>query len=198
MNGKVDKYFKLLYPEYETEQETLSTEEKRNAMQDKLYIEKNIDVIDIRFRKYVFHEEYAGRQVDEQEVIQEVFIEVRTEYYFKLLHPEYGTEYETLSLREKRNAIQDSLYIEKNIDVIHRRFEEYVFQEGNAGRQVDEKEIMKNIISELRAKQITTQKIGEATINTSTTVKKEVEQVENYESTRGNNIKEGEEVKDDN
>lgn len=44
---------------------------------------------------------------------------------------------------------------------------------------------------------ITTQKIGKATINTPTTAKKEAEQVENGENTR-DNIKEGEEVGDDN
>lgn len=47
------------------------------------------------------------------------------------------------------------------------------------------------------SKKISTKKIGQATINVPTTTKKEAEQVENGENTR-DNIKEGEEVGDDN
>ena len=48
-----------------------------------------------------------------------------------------------------------------------------------------------------KTKQLTTQQIGKATINVPTTAKVEAEQVENDENTK-DNVKEGEEVGDDN
>ena len=59
-----------------------------------------------------------------------------------------------------------------------------------------EQPILQEAIKRLR-EEIPVQRIGQVTINTPTAAKKKAEQVENNENTR-DNIKEGEEVGDDN
>ena len=117
----------------------------------------------------------------------------KIEKYFRILHPEY----DSLSPKGKGDEISDKIFIEDNIDIIHRKFKEYVLGKDKAGRTVDEEEILRNIFNSIKNEQITIQQIGKATINTPTTAKKEAEQVENGENTRDNK-KEGEEVRDDN
>ena len=104
-----------------------------------------------------------------------------------MLHPD--SEIETLSEEEYKRVLSDKTFIKENLDEIELRYQNAC----SNGRSSEEA-----IRGAVRlSRKISTQQIGQATINTPTTAKKEAEQVENGENTR-DNIKEGEEVGDDN
>jgi hypothetical protein len=66
MNEKIDKYFKLLHPEYET----LTPGEQLRTMRDKSFIEDHRDEIDEMYTTYVSQAERRGEEVNTQEVIK--------------------------------------------------------------------------------------------------------------------------------
>ena len=115
--------------------------------------------------------------------------------YFELLHPNR----EELSAEERYFAAGDRIFIFDNIDIIDRKFQKMVVESEMRGEEINEQEIIKSAIEGVKGLQTTfsVQQIGQVTINAPTTAKKEAEQVENIENTR-DNIKEGEEVGDDN
>ena len=135
--------------------------------------------------------EGSGAQQDgltEQEIIANALRIVKTDKYFEILHPEY----DTLTLGEKYKVIDDRAFIANHIDEIDKICKEHGIEHNGMTKQP----ILQEAIKRLR-EEIPVQRIGQATINTPTAAKKKAEQVENNENTR-DNIKEGEEVGDDN
>ena len=59
MNEKIDKYYKLLYPNVKE----LSGEEEYNAAEDKSFIYDNIEAIHRKFGDYVFQAEKSGKDL---------------------------------------------------------------------------------------------------------------------------------------
>jgi len=172
---KIDKYFKILYPEYKD----MSHEEQGKALKDKEYIRDNL---------WKIEEGYKNRRGDgmsPQQAIRATIISQKTDKYFEILYPEY----KDMSHEEQGKALKDKEFIRDNLNRI-----ELMYQNARSNG-ISPEEAIKGAI-ELR-KKISAKKIGQATINTPTTAKREAEQVENGENTR-DNIKEGEEVGDDN
>ena len=92
---------------------------------------------------------------------------------------------------------KDRMFILHNLEEIEAYYEDCM-RAGSGAQQegLTEQQIIKEAIEKLSEK-ISVQAIGKATINTPTTAKKKVEQVEQGEKTR-DNIKEGEELGNDN
>ena len=105
--------------------------------------------------------------------------------YFRLLYPQY----ENLSEEEQKRVLNDKKFIRENLDKI-----ELMYQNACSNGKSPEEAIRDAV---RLSRKISTQQIGQATINTPTATKKEAEQVENNENTR-DDIKEGEKVGDDN
>ena len=182
---KTDKYFEILHPEYDT----LTLGEKCKVIDDRAFIANHIDEIDKYYEDSM--REGSGAQQDgltEQEIIANALRIVKTDKYFEILHPEY----DTLTLGEKCKVIDDRAFIANHIDEIDKICKEHGIEHNGMTKQP----ILQEAIKRLR-EEIPVQRIGQATINTPTAAKKKAEQVENNENTR-DNIKEGEEVGDDN
>ena len=190
MREKVEKYFRLLYPNYDS----LSSEEIWYSAGDKNFIIENIEEIDKYYQDCMKPGSVAQHQgLSEQEIIANAVRVVKGNKYFEMLHPEY----ETLTPGEKIRTMDDQGFILDNIDQIDRKFQDMVLEAERNGEELNEQKIIRNIVEGLKTKELTTQQIGKATINVPTTAKVEAEQVENDENTK-DNVKEGEEVGDDN
>ena len=182
---KINKYFEILHPEYDT----LTPGEKYEVIDDIGFIEEHIDEID-KYYEGCMREGSVAQQdgLTEQEIIANALRIVKTDKYFEILHPEY----DTLTLGEKYKVIDDRAFIANHIDEIDKICKEHGIEHNGMTKQP----ILQEAIKRLR-EEIPVQRIGQATINTPTAAKKKAEQVENNENTR-DNIKEGEEVGDDN
>lgn len=185
MQEKVEKYFELLHPDYDS----LTPEERFKLMGEKSFIRENIEEIDKYYQESMqFGGESQQQGVNEKEIIEDAIKNIKVEKYFEMIHPNY----DSLSPEERFKLMGEKSFIRQNIDQIDKQFQEAIRDE-----EVDEHIIIKNIIEGLKAKELSTQQIGKATINVPTTAKVEAEQVENDENTK-DNVKEGEEVGDDN
>ena len=192
MKQKIDKYFNLLHPEYET----LTPGQQLELMDDRNFIADHIDEIDKYYEGCM--REGSGAQQEgwtEQQIIANAIRRVKVNLYDKQLHPNF----DELTPQEKDKALEDRVFIADHIDEIDEIYTTYIYQAERRGKEVDTQELIKSAIEGVRGLQTTfsAQKIGQATINTPTKAKKEAEQVEVGENTI-DNIKEGEEVGDDN
>ena len=191
MIKEIEEYFRLLYPNVKE----LKNEEALYAVKDYIFIGKHIEKIHRKFEDIVSNKEKNGEEIDEQKIIANVVKLIKSDRYFELLHPDV----ETLTPKEKFETMSDRAFITEHISEIDRKFEDIVSNKEKNGEEINKQAIIKSVIEGVKGLQITfsSQKIGQATINTPTIAKKEAEQVENEEETR-DNIKEGEEFGDDN
>ena len=191
MIKEIEEYFRLLYPNVKE----LKNEEALYAVKDYIFIGKHIEKIHRKFEDIVSNKEKNGEEIDEQKIIANVVKLIKSDRYFELLHPDV----ETLTPKEEFETMSDRAFITEHISEIDRKFEDIVSNKEKNGEEINKQAIIKSVIEGVKGLQITfsSQKIGQATINTPTIAKKEAEQVENEEETR-DNIKEGEEFGDDN
>ena len=191
MIKEIEEYFRLLYPNVKE----LKNEEALYAVKDYIFIGKHIEKIHRKFEDIVSNKEKNGEEIDEQKIISNVVKLIKSDRYFELLHPDV----ETLTPKEEFETMSDRAFITEHISEIDKKFEDIVSNKEKNGEEINKQAIIKSVIEGVKGLQITfsSQKIGQATINTPTIAKKEAEQVENEEETR-DNIKEGEEFGDDN
>ena len=154
---------------------------------------EHIDEIDRKFQNRVEIAERNGKEIDEQRIMKIIFDGVRADKYTELLHPNRAE----LSDEETYYAAGDRSFMLEHIDEIDRKFQDIITRAEINGEEINEYEIIKSIVEGLKAKELTTQQIGKATMNVPTAAKVEVKQVESDEQTK-DNVRKGEEVGDDN
>lgn len=189
MREKIERYFGLLYPNYDA----LNSKEEWYAAVDKNFIIENIEEIDEYYQDRMQPGSGAHKKgLSKQEIIANAVRLVKGDKYFELLHPEY----ETLTPGEKYRTLDDQGVILDNIDKIDREFQDIITRAEREGKEFNKHEIIKGIVESFKTKELTTQEIGKATINVPTTAKVEAKRVEE-ENTKDKERK-GEEVGDDN
>lgn len=119
MDEKIEKYIRLLHPEYDT----LTLEEQSKLMKDRKLIEENIERVDRYYKGCM--EPNSGAQSygqTEQQIIMYALMIIRYEKYFSLLHPEF----DKLPLYEKIGPEFDAdrSIIVHNLEEIERLYEE--------------------------------------------------------------------------
>lgn len=121
MNNEVEKYFKILYPEFDK----LSQEEKERILIDKDIIEENIDKITAYLQEIKSQEENIESEeknevkeelVEEvnKELLVEIITRVKINKYFNILYPNY----ESLAEEEKIDLVVDKSFIKESIEAI--------------------------------------------------------------------------------
>lgn len=201
MNEKINAFLKLLYPECDID----NLDSKQ--LKDKEFIEKNLKEI-IDSVQWIFEDEFemGVKLTDPTTRLKRAMSLVKVDMYKKMLYPDNSKSTRDNKFIEKHiDEIEEEYitkgknikFIENHVDEIDEMYTTYVSQLAIKEEAINKQEIIRDIISELKTKQITPEEIAKATIKVSTTAKVEVEQVENGENTR-DNVKEGEEVGDDN
>ena len=130
MNNKVDIYFQLLHPEYDT----LTPGEKYKIDSDRLFIEDNLDEIETMYRKACLN----GKSPEE--AIKGAVKLQKLRQYFDLLYPE--AEQENMSEQEYAMALEDKRVIRDHLDEIDKMYTKYVSQAERQGEEIDKQEII--------------------------------------------------------
>ena len=183
MNEKVDKYFRLLHPEYDI----LEPGKQIELRADREFIAKHLDEIESYYEDCKDPKSGAQQEgLSESEIVKNAIVYTKVEKFYRLA---YGD----LTPKE-RFGNNGRCFILEHLDEIEAYYEACI-KEGSEAQQegLTEQQIIKKAIEKL-SERISVQAIGQATINIPTTAKKVAEQVENGENTR----EEGEKVGDDN
>ena len=116
--AKVEKYFALLHPDFDT----LSDEQQWELLDDKLFIISNTEAIHEAFSEFSNSDspQYM-KSASEQERMQKAMWHVKVEKYFTLLHPDF----DTLSDEQQWELLDDKLFIISNTEAIHEAFSEF-------------------------------------------------------------------------
>ena len=183
MEERVDKYFRMLHPEYET----LTPEERSKLIGDRVFIRDHVDEIESWYEEAVGHVEGA----EEPRIIEEAIRKAKSEMYKKMLYPDHSN----LDSADRDTVIENVLFIDDHVDEIESWYEEAV---GHGAEEGDPRIIEEAIrVAKSKTKKFTPTQIGKATINVPTEAKKDAGKVETGENTLDEK-KEGEEVGDGN
>ena len=153
-HAKVDRYFSILHPEYET----LSPEEQTRALADKRDIIKNLDAIDNYYKECRYGRLYVEGKSNKENLIEAI-----------------------RHAKEQMSTSADKSYIIRNLDAIDNYYRMYSNSDSQLYMDATEKERIEKAIDTIR-KTISTTEIGKATINTPTDIKQQVAEVERGEN----------------
>ena len=155
--AKVEKYFALLHPDFDT----LSEEQKMDLKADKYFIIGNTDAIHEAFKEFSNSDspKYMG-DVSEQEIMQKAMWHVKVEKFFALLHPDF----DTLSEEQKLDLLDDKSFISRNTDAIFKAYRDFSnIDSPRCMRDASEQERMQKAVDEIKAKEQNSKKITPST-----------------------------------
>lgn len=108
MDSKVEKYMRILYPNYDQEYIEPTEKFKRNQV----LIGENVDAIDEIYNNSI-GEDYSGTQV-----LEAIMKKIKSNNYFHMLYPHF----DSLTTGEKIAAMEVSAFLDENIDQIDEIF----------------------------------------------------------------------------
>ena len=167
---KSNKYLKTLYPEYDT-----FTQEKKDKLQGIInFITNHIQEIENWYEEAVGHGAIEG----DSKIIEEAIRMTKSQIYKKMLYPDHSQ----LDPADRNTVINNELFIDDHVEEIECKYEQ-IKQDSNR-QNFSDQEILKSILEAMQSEYITTQQIGQMTINASSIDKINAQQVEEMEESR--------------
>lgn len=147
MGRKVEKYFEMLHPEFES----LNSTEQFAVLDDKVFILDNIDEIDRYYQECQVPGTYAQKSgKSDSEIIRIAVMGRKVEKYFGILHPDF----ESLNPAEQFEVLDDRIFITDNIETIDAYYRACQVPDSYAQEQgFTDKEIIQLVVEEERARQ---------------------------------------------
>ena len=112
---KVDKYFRMLHPDFSN----YSQEDELRALADEDFIKNNLTWVDSQYTFLTTKK--AKEYTSPRDLMVDVIWHAKSEKYYNMLHPNEAS----YSTNQKFDAYADKTYIVENVEQIHDLYEQY-------------------------------------------------------------------------